>query len=194
MQVNPFTFGYILFLLVATIYRIYRRSVTKSSGSKKKGVVYAKPICGIQVTFYTLIVLGCIIEYFFIERRINLLVSVFGLSLYLFGIFGREYVIKALGEYWSVDIEIKEDHRIIKDGPYRYMRHPHLALLQLELTGLALIPNSYYSLLTVWLIYFPLTLYRIHLEEKALIGRFGKEYLDYKKEVYALLPIKKVKE
>jgi protein-S-isoprenylcysteine O-methyltransferase Ste14 len=41
--------------------------------------------------------------------------------------------------------------------------------------------------------FMPFMLFRVYLEEKALIKWFGEEYLKYKKEVFGLLPIKSVK-
>lgn len=186
-----FTLLYILFLVISTIFRIWRNTVTKNRSGN--GVVYAKPIFAVQAWLYIIILILAITEYFTLNRRINLILSLVGLIMYLLGIWGREWVIRSLSDYWSADIRIREDHKLIKEGLYRYVRHPNLFCLLIEMNGLCLIPNSYYSFLSVWLIYFPLILVRIYLEEKALIEKFGQKYLDYKKELYGLLPLKKVK-
>ena len=39
--------------------------------------------------------------------------------------FGRQWAFNSLGKYWSVDIEIRDNHELIKNGPYKYMRHPN---------------------------------------------------------------------
>ncbi|MDI6703187.1 MAG: isoprenylcysteine carboxylmethyltransferase family protein [bacterium] len=187
-----FTLFYIAFLFLSLIYRQMRRSAT-SRNKEEKGVIYSKSIYPIQFILYMVLFIGCAIEYLLFRRRVNLAICSTGFIMYFFGIFNREWVIKSLGKYWSHYIEIKKDHRLIKEGPYRYVRHPHLLCLLIEMTGLALIPNSYYSLLLIWLIYLPITLWRIYLEEKALIEKFGKEYIEYKKEVYALLPLNFIK-
>lgn len=186
---NVTTLLYVGFLFLSLTYRQLRRYVTKNNG--ERGIIYSKTIYNIQFLLYIILFLGCAIEYFLCNRRINLVISCSGLIMYLFAIIFREWVISWLGKYWSHYIEIKKEHRLIKEGPYKYMRHPHLLCLLVEMTGLALIPNSYYSLLLIWTVYFPITYWRIHLEEKALIEKFGKEYLEYKNKVYALLPLKK---
>lgn len=192
MEIMNFTVVYIIFLIISNAYRIWRRTATINKKGKE-GTIHIRPICKVQVILYSVLAIGCVVEYFALGREINLWITVLGFILYLAGIFGREWVVKTLGQYWSVDIEIKEDHKLIKEGPFKYLRHPNSFLLQLEMTGIALIPNSYYSLFLIWTIYLPLTLIRIYLEEKALIDKFGEEYLEYRKEVYALLPIKRVK-
>lgn len=186
-----FTLLYILFLVISSIFRIWRNTVTKNRSGD--GVVYAKPIFAVQAWLYITILISAITEYFTLNREVNLTLSLLGFIMYLLGILGREWVIRSLSDYWSADIRIREDHRLIKEGPYRYVRHPNLFCLLIEMNGFCFIPNSYYSFLSVWLIYFPVILVRIYLEEKALIEKFGQEYLDYKKELYVLLPLKKVR-
>lgn len=100
---------------------------------------------------------------------------------------------KTLGKWMSQDIKITENHKLIKEGPYRYMRHPLTLCIIIETFGLTLIPNSYYSFLFTLLVFLPYSIFRIYAEEKALIEKFGKPYLDYKKEVYALLPLRRVR-
>lgn len=185
-----FTTFYILFLILSSGFRFTRNRATRN---REGGLVYFKPIFALQFWLYTGVLILAIIEFFIVGRRISPFVALFGLVIYLAGIVSREWTVKTLGEYWSADIRIREDHQLIKEGPYRYVRHPNLVCLLLEINGLCLIPNSYYSLMFVWLAYFPLILVRIHLEEKALIERFGQEYKNYRKEVFAFLPIKRAK-
>jgi protein-S-isoprenylcysteine O-methyltransferase Ste14 len=185
-----FIIFYILFLILSSGFRIIRNRATRN---REGGVVYFKPIFTVQFWLYVAVLILTIVEFFVVSPKINLFVTLSGLIIYLAGIVGREWAIKTLGEYWSADIRIKEDHKLIKDGPYRYVRHPNLVCLLLETNGLCLIPNSYWTLIFVWTIYLFSILLRMYLEERALIEKFGQEYNDYKKEVFALLPIKMVK-
>jgi len=185
-----FTIFYILFLILSSGFRFARNRATRN---REGGITYFKPIFTLQFGLYAALLILTITEFFLVCREINFFVSLFGLAIYLAGVVTREWTIKTLGEYWSADIRIRENHRLIKEGPYRYVRHPNLVCLLLEINGLCLIPNSYYSLLFVWMVYFPLILVRIHLEEKVLIEKLGQEYKNYRKEVFAFLPIKRAK-
>jgi protein-S-isoprenylcysteine O-methyltransferase Ste14 len=102
----------------------------------------------------------------------------------------RAKAVEALGKYMSPDIKIVEDHKLIRTGPYRYLRHPLTLCVMMEVIGFTLIPNSYFSLIAALIIFCPFVIYRMYLEEKALIEKFGQEYLDYKKEVPTLLPLR----
>lgn len=187
-----FTAVYVGFLIISVVHRIRRLSISyaqkKEPAEVKKSLSYA-----IMLFVYLLIFLGSVVEYFFINygKGINLIVSCVGLILYLFVILLRDEAIKSLGRHISPDVEIKRDHQLVKDGPYRYVRHPLALCVTLELIALALIPNSWFSLLGVILIFFPFMLYRIRIEEEALIDKLGQEYLDYKKEVSVIFPIRR---
>ncbi len=178
--------------MLSTIYRVRRlsRSYARPTG---RGKVYYPFSYTVVITVYMIIVLSAVLEFFVIRGGygINWGATISGLIMYVAVIPLRAVAIKALGENMSPEVEIKKDHQLIKTGPYSYMRHPLVLYVLIELTGFTLVSNSYYSCLGVLLVFFPVMLLRISLEEQALIDRFGDEYLQYKKEVYALLPIKK---
>jgi protein-S-isoprenylcysteine O-methyltransferase Ste14 len=158
---------------------------------KVKGVELARWTWIAFSVTYPLLIFGSLGEYFLIPRKINLWISSIGLGIVAVRIWLKWWAIFTLGEYWSVQIEIRESHKLIKDGPYRYLRHPAYLSNLMEYLGVALIANAYYTLIGVLLIYLPLNLIRFRLEEKELIRKFGEEYEDYRKEVPALLPIRK---
>lgn len=192
---DAFTVFYILFIVISSIYRILGLvNPKKIQISGMKGKVYARYIFSVQLILFIIIGVASIVEYFTLRKeKINLIISLLGIIMYIFATLGRLQSLKFLGKYWSTDIKIKQGHKLIKEGPYRYIRHPNIAFLLVEISGLCLIPNSYCSLLLVWLGYLPVNLWRIHLEEKVVIEEFGQEYLDYKKEVPALLPLPLIK-
>jgi isoprenylcysteine carboxyl methyltransferase (ICMT) family protein YpbQ len=136
------------------------------------------------------VLLGSILEYFLLDRNINYFLSAIAVVVYISANFGRDWAIKSLAAYWSVHVEIKDDHKLIKRGPYKYLRHPNSLCIISESLAIPLIPNSYYSFLFSLFIYVPLLILRMYLEEKELIKRFGQEYLEYKREVWALLPFR----
>jgi hypothetical protein len=43
-----------------------------------------------------------------------------------------------LGQYWSARVTIKEDHKLIRTGPYAYFRHPIYSGIDLAAVGGAL--------------------------------------------------------
>ena len=62
----------------------------------------------------------------------------------------------------------------------------------MEVTGIPLIGNCYYTFCAALLTYIPLVFVRVYLEEFAMSEKIGEKFLDYKSEVNAFFPFKKV--
>jgi protein-S-isoprenylcysteine O-methyltransferase Ste14 len=107
---------------------------------------------------------------------------------------GRNWAIRSLGEYWSIHLEIRKDHKLARKGPYKYIRHPAYLSMIFEVCGIPLIVNAYYIFLFSIVVYSPLLLLRVYYEEKEHFKIFGGKYLTYKKKIGAFFPrIRKAK-
>ncbi|WP_294264221.1 isoprenylcysteine carboxylmethyltransferase family protein [uncultured Chryseobacterium sp.] len=111
-----------------------------------------------------------------------------GVACIWIGIVFRFIIIRSLGKYFTVDVTIREDHKIKREGFYRYIRHPSYAFSLLTSLGLGLYLNNWLSLCLVFTVPFVAFLYRINVEEKALIEQFGEEYLEYRRKTKKLIP------
>jgi len=118
----------------------------------------------------------------------NILIVYLGLLLIFAGIFGRLIIIRSLGKYFTVDVTIRKEHKIKKDGFYSVLRHPSYSASLLTFLGLGLYLNNWVALAVAIIPPFLAFTYRISVEEKALIEQFGQEYLDYKKQTKKLIP------
>jgi len=93
-----------------------------------------------------------------------------------------------LGTYWSVTLELRENHRLITQGVYRYVRHPMYAALFLYSIGQALVVPNWVagpSYLVAFGILFAL---RIRAEERMMLETFGDEYAAYMARTRRLVP------
>jgi protein-S-isoprenylcysteine O-methyltransferase Ste14 len=174
----------ILFIIIA----IQRACETFAKREKQKGVIKQKWTFSLLFIAYVIVVIGSIAEYFLIKRNINLIVTLIGIILYVSGLIGRNWCIRSLGKYWSIHVEIRRNHKLIKTGLYRYIRHPAYLSILLEVCGIPLIVNAYIIFLFSLAVHIPLLILRIHYEEKEYPELFGPEYLAYKKETGAFFP------
>lgn len=138
---------------------------------------------------HNLILIGALIEYFLLNKKLNFILSCLGLLMYFIALFFRNWAIKSLGEYWSINIEIRKPHPILKNGPYQRMRHPAYFAIILEVLGFPLILNSVYTFYFSLSVYVPAILFRLYLEEKELIKQAGNDYTVYREETWSFLPI-----
>ena len=111
-----------------------------------------------------------------------------GEAFILIGIIVRFIIIRSLGRYFTVDVTIKQDHKIKKEGFYKYLRHPSYAFSLLTSLGLGLYLNNWLSLVFAFVPPFLAFIYRIQIEEQALVEKFGEEYIEYRKTTKKLIP------
>ena len=106
----------------------------------------------------------------------------------LLGIIFRLYAIKTLGRYFTVNVTIREGHKIIKQGLYKYLRHPSYTGSLLSFVGFGISLNNWVSFLIVMIPVTASFIRRMNIEERALTEQFGEEYITYKKQTWRLLP------
>jgi protein-S-isoprenylcysteine O-methyltransferase Ste14 len=88
---------------------------------------------------------------------------------------------------WSATVTIKENHTLVRDGPYRYVRHPIYTGILLAIVGTGMVGNEWRGVLAVAIAVAALWR-KLRLEEQWLTETFGEEYRRYRKEVRALIP------
>jgi protein-S-isoprenylcysteine O-methyltransferase Ste14 len=119
----------------------------------------------------------------------NLLIIPYaGLILIIVGMILRFFSVWSLGRLFTVDVTIRDHHRIKKDGIYRIIRHPSYSGSLLSFIGFGISLNNWISLIIISTLVTAAMLYRIKIEERMLMDQFGFEYLDYTKKTYRLIP------
>jgi protein-S-isoprenylcysteine O-methyltransferase Ste14 len=92
-----------------------------------------------------------------------------------------------LGRNWSSAVTIKEQHQLIRSGPYRFVRHPIYTGLIVAMMGIALANGKVRGALGVLLVWFGFLL-KSRMEEEFMVRAFGAEYADYRTTTGALFP------
>lgn len=110
-----------------------------------------------------------------------------GLAVTLLGLFVTLWARFFLGRNWSANVTVKEDHELVRSGPYRFVRHPIYSGLVLALIGTAIEFGKIGCLVGV---FFALIGWRLKslVEEQFMEEQFRSEYVRYKREVKALVP------
>ena len=114
--------------------------------------------------------------------------SYIGVIMMLIGVFLRQWAIWLLGGFFSTEVRIASNQRIVKEGPYRFLRHPCYTGLLMIMLGLGLAARTWLGIIASLLLFGPAIGYRIKVEEKALKREFGEEYLNYAKNIKRLIP------
>jgi len=118
---------------------------------------------------------------------VSMLCAAAGLALEAMGILLAVWARQCLGRNWSGRISIKVEHKLVRSGPYRVLRHPiYTAFLSLY-AGVAIVSGEVHALIGFALVLFAY-LRKVRLEEATLLDAFGDAYREYRKESWALLP------
>ena len=108
-----------------------------------------------------------------------------GILLLGFIMFG--YVLLYLKKGFLGDTQPILDH-LVRDGPYRFCRHPLYLSFITILLGIDLMLGSLIACAFTFLLSIPSVVYRAKVEDELLRRKFGKQWEDYAKEVGFLLP------
>ena len=100
----------------------------------------------------------------------------------------RWAAICTLGKYFTRTVTIRNDHLIIQRGLYKHLRHPSYTGALIAQAGLGLAFTNCLSFLLIFAPILVAALYRMHVEEDALVQAFGSQYEEYAKRTKRLIP------
>lgn len=114
--------------------------------------------------------------------------GVLGVFIGFFGIWLFYLSHRDLGKQWSVQLEIREEHKLISDGIYKYVRHPMYSAIWLVVIGQALLLQNFIAGLAGLVTFGSLYFLRVFKEEEMMVKTFGDEYLEYSKKTGRIFP------
>jgi protein-S-isoprenylcysteine O-methyltransferase len=110
------------------------------------------------------------------------------LIIILSGLAVRTWAIYTLGNYFTMHLSIQKGHKVILNGPYKYVRHPSYAGAFLIYAGIPILLHAWVAFIIAAIILPIAWIRRIHYEEKMLIEELGEEYNSYRKSVKKIIP------
>jgi protein-S-isoprenylcysteine O-methyltransferase Ste14 len=119
---------------------------------------------------------------------LNDVVAILGLCLFLAGAIIRWIAILQLKHEFTVNVVIREDHKLKTDGIYKGVRHPSYSGLLMMCLGLAVAMNSFVSVLLTFMPVLVAILYRIRVEENLLLKEFSADYEKYRERTRKIIP------
>ena len=120
--------------------------------------------------------------------RLQLPLFAVGISLILLGSLLRRYCFRTLGEYFTGDVRARSDQPVIDSGPYRLVRHPSYTAGMMMFIGIGLTLGSWLSAALVTVSAIATYVYRVTIEERALLETIGEPYAAFMKERKRFIP------
>ncbi|MFZ0798355.1 MAG: isoprenylcysteine carboxylmethyltransferase family protein [Terriglobales bacterium] len=160
-----------------------RRTVSRESFASRYGVLFLE-VAGFVLLFSDVVEFGVLGRHIF-PRTYTL--SATGVALTWIGIAIALWARWHLGQYWSARVTLKEDHELIRTGPYAYFRHPIYSGIDLAAIGGALAIDHWRCVAGVALIVLGYWI-KAKKEESMLFQQFGESFKEHCRHTGFLLP------
>lgn len=135
------------------------------------------------------IVIAPLLDYFRIPPiSLGLPAFIIGPFLAIIGVIVRTIGMLRLGRFYTRTLQKTENHQLVTDGIYQYLRHPGYAGTIYIFLGASLTSGNILVFILIILLILPTYLYRIDVEEKMLVEIFGAQYIDYQKRSKKIIP------
>jgi protein-S-isoprenylcysteine O-methyltransferase len=104
------------------------------------------------------------------------------------GLFFRWWAIYSLGKYFNIVVTVQSGQKIIKNGPYKYIRHPSYTGSMLILVGFGFSLGNWIGLAIILIISLISFCLRAIVEEQVMVSSFGNDYLNYMRQTTRFIP------
>ncbi|HXR53613.1 MAG TPA: isoprenylcysteine carboxylmethyltransferase family protein [Acidimicrobiales bacterium] len=100
----------------------------------------------------------------------------------------RQWAVRTLGRFFTFELSVQTDQRVVENGPYRVVRHPSYSGLLLSWLGTAIALGNWLSLALLTIPYAIALIHRIRVEEGLLRQGLGPDYERYAASRKRLVP------
>lgn len=160
-----------------------RRTIRQESFASRYGVLFLE-VLGFAMLFTPIARIGVLGERVIPQTYAG---AALGVLLTWIGIWIAVWARWHLGQYWSARITLKEDHKLIRTGPYAHFRHPIYSGLDLAALGGTLAIDEWRCVVAVGLIILGYWI-KAKREESMLARQFGEVFEEHRRHTGFLIP------
>lgn len=194
MRPLPFVWPYGLIFWAVTLWaflpeqKIVQSGIEGGRGADSKDSGSMRVLLGgMGIAFFLAYPLAFIRAWWFPPGARELLYAV-GVAMIFLGSLLRRYCWRTLGEYFTGDVRARADQPVIRTGPYRLVRHPSYTAGMMMNIGIGLALGSWVSFALLTIATIATYLYRVRVEERALLNTIGEPYRSYMRESKRFIP------
>jgi protein-S-isoprenylcysteine O-methyltransferase Ste14 len=181
---------YYLPIIAAALVYLVRIAEVNRKRDTVAGKVQENLTLRLFVLIGTIMTFGSIVEYIVRGGGFSWIALAAGVVCAVVSFKLRWAAIAALGKFWSLHVEMRDNHEFVQSGPFRFVRHPTYFSMILENASFPLFCSAWYMMILIPIAYIPALFLRLRLEEPALVNKFGDAYRDYQRRVPMLIPYK----
>lgn len=103
-------------------------------------------------------------------------IFVIGLAIVMLGVALRQWAVRVLGKFFTVQVRVRSDQTVVDTGPYRFVRHPSYTAIIMSFVGIGVALENWLSLAVLIVVPTIGLVIRIRIEERALLDALGEPY------------------
>ncbi|MDD5184746.1 MAG: isoprenylcysteine carboxylmethyltransferase family protein [Paludibacter sp.] len=160
--------AFILFILFIILLRTGELILSRSNEIwllQNGAVEYGQKHYPYIVALHVLFIVSLIIEY---STKQTAFFSLFFLVLYLLFLAFKVWVILSLGKFWNTKIYHISDFPLIKNGVYKYVKHPNYLIVIAEIAIIPLVFHLYFTAIAFTVLNAIMLSVRVKEENKVL--------------------------
>ncbi|PEL11727.1 hypothetical protein CN601_09985 [Bacillus sp. AFS017336] len=160
----------IIFLFII-IQRVVELGIAKNNEKKLKqrgAIEFGQAHYKYFIILHSMFFLSILIENYFVQY-VEIEFFTFLLILFIILQLARVWVISTLGERWNTKIIILPNEKLVKDGLYKYIKHPNYIIVTVELLVIPIMFHAYITTVIFSICNLMLLKVRIREENKALL-------------------------
>lgn len=187
MEVSVYSLIDYAWLVVGAIWLLAafgtKRAVRQYSGAARAFQVLLL-VAAFMLVFFRRVEMG------YLDTRViprSAATSAVGVALTLAGLLLALWARFLLGRNWSGEITVKQDHQLVRTGPYAIVRHPIYSGFLFALLGTAIAFGQIRCFIGLVLAVAGWRMKSL-VEEQFMTEQFGAEYTSYRQDVKALVP------
>ena len=100
----------------------------------------------------------------------------------------RRHCFRVLGQYFTGDVVVRSDQAVIDRGAYRFVRHPSYTAGMMMFTAIGISLGSWLSTLIAFSSAAAVYVYRVRVEEHALVTTLGAPYVAFMRSRKRFIP------
>jgi protein-S-isoprenylcysteine O-methyltransferase Ste14 len=160
----------------------------KTARSLEKTASDRKSTLFLVITFFVVLFISAILNWFGIGSFHNESVAIVGLLIMILGLAIRILSIRTLGKFYTRKLLTTNEQEVIQKGIYKYIRHPGYLGTVLIWSSAGIAMQNVLVIIVATILVLISYYYRITSEEQMLVKTFGEKYSDYKKHSWHLMP------
>jgi len=115
-------------------------------------------------------------------------VFLIGLAVIILGMALRRWAVLALGQFFTVQVQVRSGQTVVDTGPYRFVRHPSYTAIIMSFVGIGVALENWLSLVVIIVVPTIGLIIRIRVEERALLNALGEPYREFSQSRARIIP------